>query len=139
MAQVEVWLENGRGIFGKIQNLRPPMVVTVLKDQQNQLLPIYENHNEVSPGKYEVLLYDPYNTNEKTKSVGFLNVYPDITLERIILWYNMGELSALQHAIGASSQDKKDELWQKRIKEKGDRMSRPIGWREDQAVRMLNY
>ncbi len=137
MATVEAFIEYGK-LFGKIQKLRPPMFVMLFKGNDGNLFPVFEGNNEVEPGTYEIYLFQPYKTNgEKMERAGFTTIRDNSELEIIVVWFNTGMLQATSYCSHLSDSEKL-ERWNKEAETKGDRLQRYIGWRSDQANRMIN-
>lgn len=131
MARVEAFFEYGK-LLGKIQRLRPPQFVLLLRNAAGDLLPVYEGNNEVEPGQYDIYTYQPFKTNgEKTERAGFVTISSDTPVVYVLVMPITGTLSAF-------TRDSESE-WQKYIQPKGDRVERYIGWRADQAIRMINF
>lgn len=131
MARIEVYFEFGK-LLGMIQKLRPPQFVTLFRNEAGEMLPIYEGNNEVPPGQYEIYTYQPFKTNgDRTERAGWVTVNDDAQVVYILVMSITGTLSAF--ARNSESE------WNKYIQPKGDRVQRYIGWRADQATRMINF
>ncbi len=131
MARIEVFFEYG-WILGKLQKLLPPQFVTLLRNENGDMLPIYEGNNDVPPGKYDIYIYQPFKTNgEKAHKSTCITVFSEEDIICIVIMPIMGTLTAFSH-------DESD--WENYVNSKGsDRIQRYIGWRADEAIRMLNY
>lgn len=137
MAKIDVWLENGRSVFGFFQKAKEPVFVTLLKSETGEVMPVYEGSDEVPPGTYQVVLYQPYDS-EEFHNAGFVTVYPNDETVYIVLSYAMGELISGQPCARAKNEAEKKAMWEEYARNKAERLRRYVGWNSANAIAMLN-
>lgn len=137
MAKIDVWLENGRSIFGFLQKMKEPVFVVMLKSEAGEIVPVYEGNNDVAPGTYQVVLYQPYDSTE-FHNAGFINVYPEDEVVHIVLSYAMGDLISGQPCARAKNETEKEAMWQEYARSKEGRLKRHVGWNSANALKMIN-
>lgn len=137
MAKIDAWLQYGRGVFGFIQKINEPMFVMVFKSDNGDLIPIYDGNNEVDPGAYEVVLYRPYDS-EQRQNVGYINVFPKDNVVHVVVSFALGELMVSNPCINTKDEAEKETIWKRYVQKHGESLKRYIGWDQSSALQMLN-
>lgn len=132
MPHVELWERLGAVKF--VSKMNRPLEIVALESPNGDLLPIYEGNNEVSIGKYSIVILKPYATGEEPvmQRREYFNTVELWNDDDVVFIVNERGFT------GMGYMPYTDNKWSEYAQKYKDKLVRPAGWNYGLAIRMIN-